>query len=75
MAFEFCEGLTELLLPAGVTEIGMYAFAHCSGLRSVDLPVSLKHVSDMAFLSAGTMDAGIADITTRFGAAVERDCV
>ena len=62
MAFEFCEGLTELLLPAGVTEIGMYAFAHCSGLRSVDLPVSLKHVSDMAFLSAGTMDAGIADI-------------
>ena len=62
MAFEFCTGLTALIFPVGVTEIGMYAFAHCSGLRSVDLPVSLKHVGDMAFLSAGTMDAGIADI-------------
>ena len=62
MAFEFCTSLTAVILPAGVTEIGMYAFAHCSGLRSVDLPVSLTHVGDMAFLSAGTMDAGIADV-------------
>ena len=46
----------------GRQDAGEHAFAHCSGLRSVDLPVSLKHVSDMAFLSAGTMDAGIADI-------------
>ena len=59
-AFAFCEGLTELLLPAGVTEIGTYAFAHCTRLKSVALPASLTRVGEMAFFSAGPLDTGIA---------------
>ncbi|MBR5169311.1 MAG: leucine-rich repeat domain-containing protein [Muribaculaceae bacterium] len=48
-AFNFCNGLTDVEIPATVTEIGASAFNHCSNLTSVDIPSSVTHIGSFAF--------------------------
>ncbi len=48
-AFIFCNGLTDVEIPATVTEIGASAFSHCSNLTSVDIPCSVTHIGSFAF--------------------------
>jgi hypothetical protein len=42
-------GLTSIVIPEGVTDIGFGAFARCPNLTSVTLPRSLKRMADGAF--------------------------
>ena len=49
-AFSDCSGLTNLNLPAGITEIGPYALYGCSGLTSLNLPAGITSIGDYAFL-------------------------
>ena len=54
---EYCENLYingelvqgDLVIPAGVTSIGNYAFRDCSGLTSVEIPASVTSISSSAF--------------------------
>lgn len=48
-AFEGLEGLTEVVLPEGLREIGEEAFAGCTGLRRVVIPDSTSLVDARAF--------------------------
>ncbi len=55
-AFEYCDGLTELVIPTSVKKIGSYAFEYCRGLQEVSykktdtaLPVS-QEIDACAFL-------------------------
>ncbi len=47
-AFLFCDGLTSVTIPEGVSVIDSYAFC-CSGIRSVSLPESLFFIDTGAF--------------------------
>jgi len=47
-AFNGCT-MRELIIPEGVTEIGLYAFCRCLSLESVSIPASLTKIPDSAF--------------------------
>ena len=48
-AFEYCAGLTNIVLPEGTELIYENAFADCTSLSSVQFPDSLKGVGSRAF--------------------------
>ena len=48
-AFAFCDGLTQAIIPDGVTAIGNSAFEHCTNLTSVVFPASLTNIDVYCF--------------------------
>ena len=48
-AFSGCTGITEIVIPEGVTQIGSKAFENCTSLRTVDMPKSLNNCQYDAF--------------------------
>ena len=48
-AFYGCNGLTDVTIPEGVTEVGPHAFESCTRLRTVTVPASLKKAGEDAF--------------------------
>lgn len=59
MAFSYCTGLYEIILPDTLTEIGGAAFAGCSALREVTLPESLLMIGQNAFAATGLTEIRI----------------
>ena len=50
-AFASCAYITEIVLPGGVTDIGVRAFYSCRSLEEIKLPDSLKTIGDDAFFA------------------------
>ena len=48
-AFVDCINLTNIVIPEGVTDIGISAFKGCSRLTSIVLPKSIKNIHYRAF--------------------------
>lgn len=48
-AFDYCESLTNVVLPEGLTSIGGLAFIGCSSLESVNIPDSVTSIGSQAF--------------------------
>ena len=48
-AFANCTGISEIVIPEGVTQIGSKAFENCTSLRTVDMPKSLNNCQYDAF--------------------------
>ena len=48
-AFESCQKLSGLQLPAGVTEIGRAAFNGCRALREITIPAGVTEIGDFTF--------------------------
>jgi hypothetical protein len=48
-AFGYCEELTHVAIPEGVTSIGAFAFGGCKSLTSVTIPASVTSVGSMMF--------------------------
>ena len=66
-AFQGCDTLTAIRLPASVQEIGPCAFQYCYGLQSMELPAGVKEVPSNAFqgcssLASVTLPASVAVI-------------
>ena len=51
-AFKDCVGLTEVIIPEGIDEIGGNAFYNCTNLVNVDLG-KIKYISTQAFAGTG----------------------
>ena len=48
-AFYACWDVTSIVVPEGVSSIGLYAFADCEGKIEVSLPNSLNYIGNRAF--------------------------
>ena len=48
-AFENCAGLTGVVIPEGITEIGDFAFCSCTGLTGVVIPEGVTEISMNVF--------------------------
>ena len=48
-AFEGCTGLTEIIIPDGVTSIGASAFEECTGLTGIIIPDGVTSIGDRVF--------------------------
>lgn len=48
-AFQFCENLTSVTIPDGVTYIGSFAFDGCKSLTNITLPEGLTRICNDAF--------------------------
>ena len=80
-AFSSINGISEVVLPDKVTEIGESAFASCydwysgSGLKSIRLPDGLLSVGDSAFRNCGMLESiNIPSSVTYFGSSALSDC-
>ena len=54
-AFEYCAGLTSVVIPDGVTSIGYSAFYCCTSLTSVTIPDSVTSIGEYAFLDCTSL--------------------
>ena len=66
-AFQGCDTLTAIRLPASVQEIGAYAFQYCARLQSMEVPAGVKEVPTTVFggcssLASVTLPAGVTVI-------------
>ena len=65
--YSICEEITTVVIGAGVTSIGNYAFSGCSGLTSVTIPASVTSIGNYAFsgcsgLTSVTIPASVTSI-------------
>ena len=58
-AFQYCEKLSNIIVPEGVTSIGNNAFSGCTELQSIDIPSSVSSIGRAAFYNC----TGLTSIT------------
>ena len=69
------DGLQELVIPDGVTAIGLWAFDGCSCLTSITIPDSVTSIGNWAFQHcSGLMSVTIPDNVTSIGWGVFQHC-
>lgn len=74
-AFYGCAGLTEVVIPDTVTDIGYMAFAGCTGITSVFIPDSVIVIGEGAFaFCSGITSVVIPNSVTSIGAGAFFDC-
>ncbi len=66
-AFEHCDKLTSVIIPASVTNIGHYAFDGCSNLKRITMPDGVRSIGSGVFrkcskLTNLTIPAGVASL-------------
>ena len=54
-AFRYCDKLTSVSIPEGVTSIGLSAFEGCSSLRTVAFPSSMIALGDFSFYNCSSL--------------------
>ena len=54
-AFASCEALTSVVIPVGVTSVGIAAFQDCNNLTSVSIPPSVTEIGRSAFASCSSL--------------------
>ncbi len=59
LAFDHCNGITNIVMPDSVTSIAEWAFSGCSGLTSIEIPSNVTNIGYGAF---GNCD-GLTSIT------------
>lgn len=52
-----CRSITGIVLPDGLTNIGIHAFDMCTSLKSVIVPDGVKHISDYAFSGCSSLES------------------
>ena len=73
--YAYREKIVKLDLPAGLTEIGAYAFSECTGLRSVAIPEGVTVIGAYAFSECtGLRSVAIPEGVTVIGYRAFGDC-
>ena len=67
-AFDFCNFLTNIIIPESVTNIGEHAFSCCDSLTSINIPDSVTSIGDWAFSNCNSLTSiNIPDSVTTIG--------
>lgn len=53
--FRYCQQLTSITLPEGITKIESYAFEGCSALSSIDLPSTITRLDNVIFTDCSSL--------------------
>lgn len=61
------ETLTSIIIPEGVTTIGLRAFRYCTNLKEVTIPETLTRIEERAFIYCGMESIDIPDAVTYIG--------
>ena len=73
--FHECTNLTDVIIPDGVTSIGMGLFADCTNLENVTIPDSVTEIHDFAFIGCASLkQIVIPPSVTRLEQGVFADC-
>ncbi len=72
--FESCTALTEVVLPASLTEIGEYSFFECSSLKKVNIPDGVTKIKGSAFRKTGITEITIPKNVTSIASYAFREC-
>ena len=67
--YDYCQSITAVGLPEGLTSIGDWAFAFCSALTAVTIPDSVTSIGNYAFygcsaLTSATLPASVSIISS-----------
>ncbi|HHT54504.1 MAG TPA: leucine-rich repeat domain-containing protein [Clostridiales bacterium] len=73
-AFEGMLGITSVLLPDSLHEIGNRAFMSCSGLSSINIPDTVKTIGSAAFYGSGVKCVNIGAGVTEIGSNAFGNC-
>ena len=69
------KGVTEVVIPEGVKEIGWRVFEHCTKLKSVKIPDSVVEIGSSAFLGCKSLTSVIIpDSVTKIGSDAFSGC-
>ena len=69
------DGVTEVVIPDGVTSIGDWAFSYCESLSSITIPDSVESIGDSAFCGCYSLTGIIiTDSVTSIGENAFFDC-
>ena len=63
-ALGYCDSVTSVTLPEGISVIGNSAMYRCFGLKSVNLPSTLKNIARMAFFGCDSIETITLACTT-----------
>ena len=75
-AFENCAGLTGVVIPEGITEIGDFAFSDCTSLTSIVIPKGVTEIGESAFGGCvGLTSVVIPEGVTEIGESAFGGCV
>lgn len=55
-SFRECKTLTSVVIPEGITEIGVFAFFNCSSLSAISVPNSVTYIGHRAFLGTAWLE-------------------
>ena len=72
-AFYGCGGVTSIILPSSIKEIGDFAFQDCN-IESINLPAGLKKIGNCAFSGTDLQSIDIPASVTEMGSAVFLNC-
>lgn len=74
-AFDFCNFLTNIIIPESVTNIGEHAFSCCDSLTSINIPESVTSIGDWAFSNCHSLTSiNIPDGVTSIGDCAFSSC-
>ena len=72
-AFYGCGGVTSIILPSSIKEIGDFAFQDCN-IESINLPAGLMKIGNCAFSGTDLQSIDIPASVTEMGSAVFLNC-
>ena len=73
-AFDWCESLTNVIIPAGIKQIGDSVFRYCQNLKSVTIPNGVTSIGEEAFEGSGLTSVTIPNSVTGISNWAFADC-